>query len=98
MSPEVWKEMAIKNPWLEQWDNNPLYRLQFNLNCGVLNSIVGLNKSRSKTLFFKLHTEYVTLIFFFSCSGTGFGFLFECLELSKQMNWFLETDKFNTLT
>lgn len=57
--------MAIKNPWLEQWDNNPLYRLQFKLNCGVLNSIVGLNKSRSKILFFKLHTEYVTLIFFF---------------------------------
>lgn len=53
--------MAIKNLWQEQWDNNPLYRLYFNLNHGVLSSTVGLNKSRSETLFFRLHTEYITL-------------------------------------
>lgn len=79
MSIEVCK-VAIKNPWQEQWDNNPLYRLQFNLNHGRL------NKSRSKTSFFKLHTDmllwYFSFFFFFPpCHWeTGFGLLFGCLE------------------
>lgn len=53
MTLEVWKEVAIKYPWQEQWDNNPLYRLQFNLNNGVLNSIVGLKKKQIKNLVFQ---------------------------------------------
>lgn len=57
----VWKEVAIKNLWQEQWDNNLFDRLYFNLSHSVLNSTVGHNKSGSETLFFRLHIEYFTL-------------------------------------